>query len=73
MMLSEPGFWIIGAGGLLVTIGFIGFAFSRNRQSATSEQPDSTPTDVPNSKPEDAEGGSGPRAAAGPMRGLQHG
>lgn len=50
MILSEPGFWIIVAGGLLVTIGFIGLAFTRNRQSATSEQPDSMPTDVPNSK-----------------------
>jgi hypothetical protein len=53
MMLSEPGFWIIVAGGLLVAIGFIGFAFTRNRQSATSERPDSTRTDVPNSKPEE--------------------
>ena len=53
MSLSEPGFWIIVAGGLLVTIGFIGFAFTRNRQTANSEQQDSTPTDVPNSKPEE--------------------
>ena len=28
-MLSEPGFWLIVAGALLVMIGFVGFAFSQ--------------------------------------------
>jgi hypothetical protein len=30
-MLSEPGFWLIIAGAILVGVGFIGLAFSRLR------------------------------------------
>jgi hypothetical protein len=31
-MLSNLGLWLIGAGMLLAIVGFIGLAFSRNRQ-----------------------------------------
>jgi hypothetical protein len=53
MMLSEPGFWLIVAGALLVMVGFIGFAFSqmgndREAHDADEEQQSPSPTDLPN-------------------------
>jgi hypothetical protein len=52
MMLSEPGFWLIVAGALLVMVGFIGFAFSqmgndREAHDADEEQQSPSPTAQP--------------------------
>lgn len=32
MRLIDLGFWLIGAGAVIVAFGFIGLAFSRNRE-----------------------------------------
>ena len=32
MMLSDLGLWLIGTGGVIVAAGFVGLAFSRNRE-----------------------------------------
>src|SRR4051794_29120086 len=41
LMLSEPGFWPIIAGAVLVAVGFIGLAFSRlgNEMPVHDEEP----------------------------------
>jgi hypothetical protein len=53
-MFSEPGFWIMTAGALLVAAAFVGLAFSRNDDhvpvhSANVEQGQApTPMELPN-------------------------
>ena len=53
-MLSEPGFWLMIASGLLVAVAFIGLAFNRIgsetpvHSANVEEQQAPTPTELPN-------------------------
>jgi hypothetical protein len=54
VMLSEPGLWLMIAGGVLVAFGFIGFVFSRlsyqvpfQQAEASVELPASDPNKLP--------------------------
>jgi hypothetical protein len=52
-MFSEPGFWIMTAGALLVAAAFVGLAFSRNDDhvpvhSANQQDQAPTPMELPN-------------------------
>jgi len=52
-MLSEPGFWLMIAGSLLVAVAFIGLAFNRMgsempiHSANVEEQQSPTPTELP--------------------------
>jgi hypothetical protein len=55
VMLSEPGFWLMIAGGLLIAAGFIGLVFHRlspdmpfHEEEANAVPLASDPTELPN-------------------------
>jgi hypothetical protein len=66
MILSQPGFWLIIAGALLVAFGFLGHAFSQMDEQVDHSRQRQAPTPfaLPNFLSADAEIEAGKRGAS---------